>query len=88
MPYFRSAVAPGWKTPAGGSGFTEGAKRIGREIGTRAGDLGSTLRVNRVLKEVLEPAKQLARPSRAAWALAPLGLASGYLLDKYIKGEY
>ena len=27
-------------------------------------------------------------PTKAWWALAPVGLASGYLADKYIKGDY
>jgi hypothetical protein len=56
----------------------------GRQLQAAGGNIASALRINRILQALPETLK----PSRLPWLLAPVGIGAGYLVDKYLKGEY
>ncbi len=58
----------------------------GKAVMSRGKSLASAARINRIIKAL--PRGLGVPSSRAAWALAPLGLGAGYLADKYLKGDY
>jgi hypothetical protein len=61
---------------------TLGAK--GTQLAGAGKELASAARINRILQALPETLKR----SRAPWLLLPGGIAGGFLVDKYLKGEY
>lgn len=93
--YTGPGIVSGWRQAMGaGKGARAGALKdylsnvaggVGTAAAGRGKALSSSMKINRILK-ALPP--ELIKPSRLPWVLAPLGVGAGYLLDRYIKGEY
>ena len=55
-----------------------------KQLGAAGGELASAMRINRILKALPQTMKR----SRLPWMMLPAGIGAGYLVDKYLKGEY